>query len=104
MRRRGEDYWREAIQKQAASGMSAAKFCRKNHLQRGTFLRWRKRLGETAPIDNAFVEILERPSSDGAQGDTTLEVRVGSDIKIAVNADADLGFVGSLIAAIRRAL
>jgi hypothetical protein len=104
MQRRGEGYWREAIQKQAASGMSAAKFCRKHHLQRGTFLRWRKRLGDTGHGESEFVEVLKRTVLDSGRADSSLEVRVGSDIRIDVQAGADIGFVGSLIAAIRKAV
>jgi hypothetical protein len=103
MRRRGEDYWREAIGKQAASGMSAAKFCRKHHLERGTFLRWRKRLGEFVPAENEFVEVYERPGLDNGRADTVLEVCVGSDIRVVVKIGDDLEFVASLVAAIRRA-
>lgn len=80
--------------------MSAAKFCRKRHLQRGTFLRWRTRLSDSDLITNQLVEIRDRSDPD----DTVLEVRIGSDVRIAVKAGADLGFVGSLIAAIRRAV
>ena len=84
--------------------MSAARFCRKHHLERGTFLRWRKRLGDAGLNEIRFVEVLERPGLDTGRGDSVLDVRVGSDIRIAVPADADLGFVGCLVQAIRRAI
>jgi transposase-like protein len=45
MQRRSEEYWRRVIGKQARSGKSAARYCREHELQRGTFLRWRRRLG-----------------------------------------------------------
>jgi hypothetical protein len=103
MRRRGEDYWREAIRKHSASGMSAAKFCRKHHLERGTFLRWRKRLGEGVLNGNKLVEVHEGPRIGESRDDSVLEIRVGSDIRIAVKIGDDLPFVASVIAAIRRA-
>jgi hypothetical protein len=103
MRRRGEEYWREAIRKHAASRMSAAKFCRKHHLERGTFLRWRKRLGDTALLGNEFVEVREGPRTGESRDDSVLNVRVGFDIRIMVKVGDDLEFVASLITAIRRA-
>jgi hypothetical protein len=103
MQRRGEDYWREAIRRHAVSGMSAAKYCRKHHLGRGTFLRWRKRLEDSTLAGKDFVEVRERARIAEGRNDSVLEVRVGSDIRIAVKIGDDLEFVASIIAAIRRA-
>jgi transposase-like protein len=104
MKRRGEEYWRKAIKEQAESGMSAARYCRKHQLQRGTFLRWRRRLGADGPGGHELVEIGERAAAPTRCVESTLELRLAGDIRIAVHSGTDLSFVGSLIAAIRRAI
>jgi hypothetical protein len=104
MKRRGEEYWRKAIREQAASGMSAARYCRKHQLQRGTFLRWRRRLGENGPGGDELVEIRERAAAPIHCVEDTPELRIAGDIRISVHASTDLELVGSLIAAIRRAV
>lgn len=101
MIRRGEDFWRRAIEQQRASGLSATRFCKKRSLKRGTFLRWRKRLSDTANGQD-FVEIpairLPRMPLGGNQG---LEVQIGHDIRITVQSGCDLELVGRFIAAVR---
>jgi hypothetical protein len=101
MIRRGEDFWRKAIEQQRASGLNATRFCRKRSLKRGTFLRWRRRLAESVDGQD-FVEIpaitmpFLRPC-----GDRSLEVQIGRDIQITVQPDSDLELVGRFIAAVR---
>jgi hypothetical protein len=56
MIRRGEVFWRMAIEQQRTSGLNATRFCKKRSLKRGTFLRWRKRLIDSAN-DQDFVEV-----------------------------------------------
>lgn len=103
MIRRGEDFWRTAIEQQRASGLNATRFCKKRSLKRGTFLRWRKRLADQGN-DQDFIEVpaitLSCIPHDGNQG---VEVRIGHDIRITVQSDSDLDLVGRFIAAIRRA-
>jgi hypothetical protein len=102
MRRRGEEYWREAIRKHQASGMSAARFCRKHHLERGTFLRWRKKLEGSTLSEYKLVEVREGTRIGGGQADTHIDVRIGSDVRIRVRNGDDLALIASLIAAIQR--
>jgi hypothetical protein len=102
MQRQGEEYWRKAIRGQKTSGMSAAGYCRKHKLQRGTFLRWRQRLSESEG-ERGLVEIDERTVIRNCEVGDRLEIRVGSDIKIVVPQGLDIGLVGGLIAAIRDA-
>jgi hypothetical protein len=104
MQRRGEEYWRRVIEKQARSGISAARFCREHKLQRGTFLRWRQRLGADRLSECALVEVRDRTMRSASQDDTRLEVRIGADVRITVPAGTDLEFVGTLIAALRHSV
>ena len=104
MKRRGEEYWQKAFKEQAASGMSAARYCRKHQLQRGTFLRWRRRLGKDGPGGYELVDISKRAAAPTRCVKDTLELRIAGDIRISVHSSTDLELVGSLIAAIRRAV
>jgi hypothetical protein len=62
-----------------------------------------KKLEDTAIVENDLIEVREGPRIDGRYVDSVLEVRVGSDIRIAVRIGDDLGFIASVVAAIRRA-
>lgn len=101
MIRRSEDFWRKTIEQQKASGLNATRFCKKRSLKRGTFLRWRKRLTDSAD-DQVFVEVpaitLPYRRFSGNQG---FEVQIGHDILIRVMPDYDLELVSRFIAAVR---
>ena len=102
MIRRGEDFWRKAIEQQIASGLNATRFCKKRSLKRGTFLRWRKRLaGSGNDHDLIEVPVTKGPCLplSGKQG---IEVQIGHDIRLSVHSGNDLELVGHIIAAIRR--
>jgi transposase-like protein len=51
----GEEFWRDAVARQAASGLSVAAFCRDQKLVPVTFYKWRKQLrgspGVASPED-----------------------------------------------------
>lgn len=103
MIRRGEDFWRTAIEQQRASGLTATRFCKKRSLKRGTFLRWRKRLADSGDNQD-FIEVAATSLANMAlSANQGLEVFIGHDIRITVQSDSDLDLVGRFIAAIRRA-
>jgi hypothetical protein len=103
MIRRGEDFWRTAIEQQRASGLNATRFCKKRSLKRGTFLRWRKRLADSGDYPD-FVEVAATPLANMPLSvNQGLEVIIGHDVWITVHSDSDLDLVGRFIAAIRRA-
>jgi len=103
MIRRGEDFWRTAIEQQRASGLNATRFCKKRSLKHGTFLRWRKRLTDSEDnqdlVEVAATPLVNMPLSVN-QG---LDVLIGHDVRITVQSDSDLDLVGRFIVAIRRA-
>jgi hypothetical protein len=101
--RRGEDFWRRAIEQQRASGLNATRFCKKRSLKRGTFLRWRKRLADHGN-DQDLIEITAITLPCIPPGDDQgLEVQIGHDIRITVRSGSDLDLVSRFIAAVRRA-
>jgi transposase-like protein len=59
--RRGQDFWRQAIERQAVSGFSAAAFCRQQGLSAQSFYKWRRKLArmpmhaaDQADLNGAF--------------------------------------------------
>jgi hypothetical protein len=103
MIRRGEDFWRTAVEQQRVSGLNATRFCKKRSLKRGTFLRWRKRLADQGS-EQDFIEVptIRFPCMPLCEN-KGLEVQIGGDVRITVHSDSDLDLVGRFIAAIRRA-
>jgi hypothetical protein len=98
MTRRGEDFWRTAVEQQRASGLNATRYCKKRSLKRGTFLRWRKRLGEQDFIEVPMITLPCMPLCENKG----LEVQIDGDVRITVHSDSDLDLVGRFIATIRR--
>ncbi|MCO6431168.1 MAG: transposase [Deltaproteobacteria bacterium] len=41
--------WKRRVEEQAASGMSAAAYCRKHGIKENTFHYWRSKLGKRRP-------------------------------------------------------
>jgi hypothetical protein len=52
-----EQYWREVIGRQGASGLSAVAFCRQEALPLQTFYVWRRTLREWDAVGNAQCEV-----------------------------------------------
>jgi hypothetical protein len=103
MIRRSKDFWRRAIEQQRASGLNATKFCKKRSLNRGTFLRWRKRLANSGDNQD-FVEVAATTLANMPLSvKQSLEVRIGQDVRISVRPDSDFDLVVRFIAAVRRA-
>jgi Transposase len=47
--------WRDLVDRQRASGLSVAAFCRRNGVAASSFFAWKRKLGST-PATPAFVE------------------------------------------------
>lgn len=64
-----QDFWRQMVQRQAASGLSIRRFCRRHDLREPTFYAWRARLGaEAATPVFVPVEVRESSATAGAAG------------------------------------
>ena len=60
--RRGEAFWRGAIERQRASGLVQQEFCQQEGLSLSTFARWLQRLSQRSAIeqlqgDGQFVQL-----------------------------------------------
>jgi len=102
MQRRTTEYWRARIDEQRKMGTSAAEYCRKRSLDRGTFLRWRRRL-DGGSAKEGLVEIA-RSGLHGDPGEpAVLSIQLGDGTLIHFHRLPDADTVGQLVAAIRGA-
>ena len=81
-----EQFWRETIGRQAASGLNVREFCRRDGLAETSFFAWRRTIrqrdGEHQPGEQpAFVSAVVTSTSSG---DTSivLELATGSVLKL----------------------
>jgi hypothetical protein len=57
-----EQKWREIIQRQGASGLSVARFCRNNSVPESSLFAWKRRMGRSAAAAGAFIEAKVTPA------------------------------------------
>lgn len=79
--------WSEKVRQQAASGKTAATWCKENSISYQSFIYWRKRLSLSAPSQeflrrSSFVEL---PQSNAK---TWMEISV-SGVKLTISKDFD---------------
>ena len=75
--RRTEAEWRAIVDRYAKSGLSQSAFCRRSKLARGTFEKWKRKLGNGAAPTPAFVEwsepaLSESPKPSASEFELTL--------------------------------
>jgi hypothetical protein len=74
LQRLGPDQWRQIVDRQGASGLTVAAYCRDRRVTEGSFYTWKRRLRSPAKAKRlptpAFVEVMPR----GAQTDGTIEI------------------------------
>lgn len=88
---RSQSQWRELIERQATSGLTAQQFCERESLSYKSFLRWRSRLRQPAPSEAAeFVELTTAPeaTTESARGPgaCVMELCVGSSVTVRIYA------------------
>lgn len=91
---RSESQWRELIERQAPSGLTAQQFCERESLSYKSFLRWRSRLRQPVSSEAAeFVELTAPPESTAAApessrgaGACVMELCVGSSVTVRIYA------------------
>lgn len=84
-----EAFWRDAIRRQAGSGLSVREFCRRHRLSEPSFYGWRRTYQErdarrpAAPP--AFVPVIVRdepPTPSAAEAGLVIELRVGRALRL----------------------
>ncbi len=71
-------HWRGIIDKQAASGRSAAAYCREEHIHPGRFYFWRRRFHEQQSSPQGFLEVVAGKSA----GPSGVCIQVGEHLFI----------------------
>jgi hypothetical protein len=102
MQRRSTAYWKARIDEQRKLGISAAEYCRKRSLDRGTFLRWRRRL-DGGTVNQGLVEIARAGIRGDSSEPAVLSIQLGDGTLIYFHRLPDADTVGQLVAAIRGA-
>lgn len=84
-----EAFWRDAIRRQAASGMSVREFCRRHRLSEPSFYERRRTfLGRDAQAPAtrpAFVPVIvgdERPAAPAPEAGLVIELRGGRTLRL----------------------
>ncbi len=91
---RSESQWRELIERQATTGLTAQQFCERESLSYKSFLRWRSRLRRPAPsAAGEFVELTAPPEPTAAApvaergaGACVMELCVGPSVTVRIYA------------------
>src|SRR5512145_779717 len=102
MKRRSAEYWKTRIDEQRKLGTSAAEYCRKRSLDRGTFLRWRRRLSG-GTVNQGLVEIARTELHGDPGGPAALSIQLGDGTVVRFHRLPDADIAGQLVAAIREA-
>ena len=79
-------HWQAIIEKQAASGMSIAAFCRDARIKPPYFHTWRRRLREQQPCPGGFLELIPGRLTGVASG---VRIRLGAKLAIEVERGFD---------------
>jgi hypothetical protein len=90
-----EDYWRDLLEQQAASGLSVRAWCARETVGYATFMYWRRRLGRTEAVKPLT---LIRVTEGEAVGDG-LWILVGG-VRIEVKSGFDAGLLRQILVAL----
>ena len=90
--------WRDLVERQEASGLSVAAFCRDHRVAASSFFAWKRKLGATAAAATpAFVEAtvvaagtLPPPGVTGSAGLIEVRLRGGRRVRVGRGFDRDL--------------
>jgi transposase len=93
-----ESRWREVLDRQQASGLSVASFCRRRGLSAASLYAWRRRLSAGAApafVEAKVVEPAQVPETAGA-----IEVWLRGGRRVRVGRGFDPELLGKLVAAL----
>jgi hypothetical protein len=76
-----QEFWKQHIQAQRASGLSQVKYCEQAGLNGSTFWNWSKRLGAKGKeSEGKFVALSSRARIEVVVGDVVIRIEPGSDL------------------------
>ena len=100
--------WRDLIERQRASGLSVAVFCRRDGVAASSFFAWKRKLG-SSPATPAFVEatVAGTPPTppppltrSAARGAARIEVRLRGGRRVRVGRGFDRELLADVVAAL----
>jgi len=102
MKRHDGDYWKARVEEQQKLGISAAEYCRRRSLQRGTYLRWRRIITSGSDAQELVEIAVTKPQREyGHPAALSIRLERGLLIRFRELPDADVA--ARLISAIRAA-
>jgi hypothetical protein len=80
-------YWKQIVDEQIASGLSAPIFCQEHNLKISQFYRWRRKFQNLSPVSssNEFIQLI--PSIKGL--DSGIRIRIFDDLFIEIDRGFD---------------
>jgi hypothetical protein len=80
-------YWKQIVDEQIQSGISALSFCKEHHLKVSQFYWWRRRFQKKSSMESSdgFIELV--PSSKGSR--SGIRIRLFNDLCIEVDRGFD---------------
>jgi len=102
MKRYDPEFWKKRIAEQQSRGQSVPEYCQRHGLSRGTFLRWRKRLGSDP--NHALIEVSAvATGGQGHENSASMDLCIGNDIGVRFYAMPDAETIGLIAAALKAA-
>jgi hypothetical protein len=80
-------HWQTLIESQAASGISAAAYCREGQIHPTLFYSWRRRLRGQQPCSGGFLELIPGRLTEAAT--SGIRIRLGGKLTIEVERGFD---------------
>lgn len=80
-------YWKQIVDEQTASGLSAPAFCQEHNLKSSQFYRWRRKFQNSShgQSRNGFIQLIPETKSSGSG----VSIRIFNDILIEVDRGFD---------------
>ena len=95
--------WRDLIERQRASGLSAAAFCRRDGVAASSFFAWKRKLGfvrATPAFVEATVAGTPPPPARSARSAGRVEVRLRGGRRVRVGRGFDRDLLAEVVAAL----
>jgi hypothetical protein len=82
-------YWKQIVDEQIVSGLSASIFCQEHNLKVSQFYRWRRKFQDLTPVrsSNGFIQLI--PTTKGSGSGSGIRIRLFDDLCIEIDRGFD---------------